>query len=54
MGRGTNMILMDALRQLLNQYNEEQESNSPDHVLARDAWYGVHLEPGRKFFKELT
>ena len=58
--------LIDELTTLLNGYSEENESNTPDFLLAkfvlqcleafnvttraRDRWYGVHLEPGNKYF----
>jgi hypothetical protein len=53
----------DGLAKLLNRYSVENESNTPDFILAeflrgclttfaeatkkREKWYGVHLEPGR-------
>ena len=59
--------LIDELTTLLNGYSEENESNTPDFILAkymlmclenfnvatreRDRWYGVHLEPGNKYFR---
>ncbi len=59
--------LIDELTTLLNCYSEENESNTPDFMLAkfmlscleafnvatreRDRWYGVHLAPGNKYFK---
>lgn len=59
--------LKQELEQLLNGYCQENESNTPDFLLAlylmrcldafneavraRDAWYAVHLEPGNKYFK---
>ena len=58
--------LVQELETLLNGYSEENESNTPDFILAkfmlsclenfnvatrcRDRWYGVHLEPGNKYF----
>ena len=58
--------LFQELETLLNGYSEENESNTPDFILAkfmlsclenfnvatrcRDRWYGVHLEPGNKYF----
>ena len=60
--------LIQELETLLNGYSEENESNTPDFILAkfmlacleqfnvatreRDRWYGVHLEPGNKYFKK--
>jgi len=60
--------LNQELETLLNGYSEENESNTPDFILAkfmlacleqfnvatraRDRWYGVHLEPGNKYFKK--
>ena len=54
------------LRDLLNRHSRENDSNTPDFVLAqyllgcldawnkavcaRDAWYGVELRPGRSRF----
>lgn len=54
------------LRDLINQYSKENRSDTPDFILAkylqrcllafdaatveRDTWYGVHLEPGNKYF----
>ncbi len=51
------------LRELLNSENREQDSNTPDFILAefllgcldafelasnkREVWYGVELEPGK-------
>ncbi len=59
--------LVQELEILLNGYSEENESNTPDFILAkymlmclenfnvatieRDRWYGVHLEPGNKYFR---
>ena len=59
--------LAQELEILLNKYSEENESNTPDFILAkfmlaglenfnvatreRDRWYGVHLEPGHKYFR---
>lgn len=56
------------LEELLNKYCEENNSNTPDFILAsfvsrcldlwnehtnkRDIWYGVHLEPGNVYFGE--
>ena len=56
------------LESLLNGYNKERNSNTPDFVLAqyiercldaydeatraRDAWYSVHLCPGASYFKK--
>jgi hypothetical protein len=53
---------------VLNVACAENESNTPDWILAnyllscleafdkatqqRDEWYGVHLEPANKYFKE--
>ena len=65
--RGDGMKpLIQELETLLNGYSEENESNTPDFILAkfmlsclenfnvatrcRDRWYGVHLEPGNKYF----
>lgn len=58
--------LVQELETLLNGYSEENESNTPDFILAkfmlsclenfnvatrcRDRWYGAHLEPGNKYF----
>jgi len=60
--------LGNELEELLNRACEENESNTPDFILAdyliaclfafnqatkaRDHWYGVHLEPGNKYFEE--
>ena len=60
--------LVRELEIVLNGYCEENESNTPDFILAkfmlaclenfnvatreRDRWYGVHLEPGNKYFKK--
>ena len=54
------------LKERLNLRSKENGSNTPDFILAeyllhcldifdkmvqsRDAWYGVHLEPGNKYF----
>jgi hypothetical protein len=56
------------LEQLINGYSMESNSHTPDFLLAqylercldafdeatraRDRWYGVHLEPGNKYFKK--
>lgn len=58
--------LQQELQTLLNRYNMEGNSHTPDYVLAqylercldafdeatraRDRFYGVHLEPGNKYF----
>ena len=55
------------LSELINRYSGENNSNTPDFILAtyinlclaafddavrrRDKWYGVHLEPGNKHFE---
>lgn len=57
------------LKTLLNTYSKENESNTPDFILAqyiercldtfdeatrsRDQWYGVHLSPGDKYFRKV-
>ena len=56
------------LEQLINGYSMENNSHTPDFLLAqylercldafdeatraRDRWYGVHLEPGNKYFRK--
>lgn len=56
------------LIKLINKYSLENDANTPDFIIAdcmissyltmneinfkRDEWYGVHLEPGNKYFKE--
>ena len=61
-----NELLTKRLEDLMNSISRENESNTPDFLLAdylvncleifdqtiksRDAWYGVHLEPGNKYF----
>lgn len=55
--------LRKELSALLNSYSRENESNTPDFILAdfmlkclqafdeaaaeRERWYGIHLEPGQ-------
>lgn len=55
------------LEDLINKHSMEDESNTPDYLLAaylrecmaiwarytqlRDKWYGVHLEPGASRFE---
>ena len=55
------------LMRIINICSKENGSNTPDHILGkflqdclaafdqatngRDFWYGVNLEPGRKYFK---
>jgi len=62
--------LEHAIRDLLNNFSAENGSDTPDFLLAdfllacldtfnktvkaRDTWYGVHLEPGNKFFIDST
>lgn len=57
-----NVKLKDEIKNLLNKYSAEDESNTPDHVLAeyiancldafdlavnsRDSWYNISPEPG--------
>lgn len=52
---------------LINEYSLENDTNTPDYIIAdlminsylnmndvnlkRDEWYGVHLEPGNKYFE---
>jgi hypothetical protein len=59
---------MEELEALMNRYSIENESNTPDFLLAeyvrnclnayneavraRDAWYDVNLEPGNAHFGE--
>lgn len=54
--------LQDALREIINRYSRENESNTPDYILAkfmneclvafeeatkdRDKWYGIKPVPG--------
>ena len=56
------------LEQLINGYSMENNSHTPDFLLAqylercldafdeatraRDRWYGVHLEPENKYFRK--
>jgi len=58
--------LEEKIEGVLNEYSAENESNTPDFILAeylmdclktfnrhtkrRDEWYGVHLEPANKYF----
>lgn len=58
--------LQELIRMELNKRCVENESNTPDFLLAeylidclkawnkitkkRDKWYGIHLEPGNKYF----
>ena len=60
------MTLKDDIKLMLNKNCVENESNTPDFILAeyllkclnafenaiqyRDKWYGVHLEPTNKYF----
>ena len=62
------IIIREELEKLLNGVNAENESNTPDFILAqflfsclsafdeavnrRDKWYGVHLEPANSYFIE--
>lgn len=61
--------LQKELAELLKRHSMENLSNTPDFVLAqfiltclaawnygvseRDRWYGVHLEPGNKYFDKV-
>jgi hypothetical protein len=65
MSHTTPTTFMRELTSLLNRHCYENESNTPDYLLAdfvlrclaafnqatkeRDGWYGVHLEPGNKY-----
>lgn len=56
----------DEIRAVINKHTMEGRSNTPDYILAeyigeclhafenatmrRDAWWGVHLRPGEKYF----
>ena len=56
------------LEKLINKYSKENDSNTPDFILAkylnsclyafngavkrRDIWYGVNLEPANSYFKK--
>ncbi len=58
------------LSNLINRHSMENGCNTPDFILAeymkvclenfnkatvaRDNWYGVHLEPGKKHFKSVV
>ena len=60
--------LREQIEEALNSCSAENMSNTPDFILAqylincldcfdtavknRDEWYGVHLEPVNKYFKE--
>jgi hypothetical protein len=61
-----NNTFLSELEHVINKYSVENQSNTPDFllaeylrgcldaynqaVLARDKWYGVHLEPANKYF----
>jgi hypothetical protein len=62
------MSIKEDLERIINCSSRENESNTPDFILAtylyecllsfeqairiRDTWYGVHLEPANKYFLE--
>ena len=69
MGGGEKrMSLKSDIEIILNKHCAENESNTPDFILAeylihcigsfnqatveRDKWYGVHLEPTNRYFDE--
>jgi hypothetical protein len=62
------MSIKEDLKHIINSASRENESNTPDFILAtylyecllsfeqailtRDTWYGVHLESANKYFLE--